>query len=288
MVIFPAQVGLDEELTIGLLRVKGQFFNPWYHDALIYAAWSLMLGILLLWFYYRANDASVFGNLGFLWVAQAVVLAAFFTNKYPLTFGMLLEGAVVLGILCNLNTLVAVAVVQKISYFGVEETYITEEDGSVRRSYLYAQAVLLLFLCHLLFSGPAAFWHASLRHNHILYWVSFFLAAAMMGTWSYRTLPWKPLGEVAILGEERPPMELQQIFRMPGPASRAEVVLVSLTVFLVYTAVLFVAKKDHHPSDYLALVAISLIAFNIIRAELFRSAEVEELELPQPKRSAWY
>ncbi len=81
--------------------------------------------------------------------------------------------------------------------------------------------------------------------------------------------------------------ELAPIFSMPGAAARGEVMLVGMSSFVAYMAVIFLFKAKVSGADLVGLFVVATLAFNIIRAELARSARVEVVEKKPLRRSPW-
>jgi hypothetical protein len=276
-----------EDLSPTQMTDPGQFFNPWYPQALMIACWSGLVGLLLLWVHYRVNNAQVWRNLGYGFLAHGLVQLLFFRSKFPLLPGVVLEMAVLFVILTNLAVLIAVLAMEKLPYLGVEEKYLQKGDGTPRPEFLYGLTAAVFILPAFFLKAPYYFFRAALGHSSFFYWLFVLAAAGAGGWWSFHLLPWKKLGEVALLGEDRPPMELEKVFAVTGPATRAEVVVMALGAFLGYAAFFFIFQGDkkRQAADYLGLILMSAIAFQIIHAELMRSQGLPAAAVK--KKSPW-
>lgn len=268
------------------LLEPGNFFNPWVASVTVYTVWGFLLGALLLWIYYRLNDASVFLNLGVTLLSFSVLLPLFFRKAFPHPGGLLLATLCFLSLVVNLTTVIGVAAVQKLPYFGVDEKALSDpKTGAVRPYLLYLLATVLLLVPYFSFRIVAWFLYALVGHSSLLAWTVLLLMIALAGYLGTLLLPWREVPGQTILGGG-PLKELAPIFSMPGPATREEVVMVGLGTFVLYAGVLFMFKGFGSVSaaDILGLVMMSLMAFNIMRAELDRSAKTQQKQSGGPPR----
>lgn len=273
---------LVNPFNIEALREPGSFFNPWAGSIMVYAVWAMLLGILLLWVYNRINHATVFQSLALTLIGLSVVLAAFFRTAFPHPAGLLLVTALFVSFVINLTTVIGVAAVQKLPYFGVDEKAISDPTtGAVRPYLLYVLAALMLLVPYFLSTTMANFLYALVGQNWLYLWLVLLLLIGLAGFLGTKLLPWRDVPGQTMLGG-RPLQELSPIFSMPGPATRSEIVMVGLGMFVVYAGVLFLFKSIGQVTgaDIMGLVLMSLMAFNIMRAEMNRAATTQQPQIP--------
>lgn len=273
---------LVNPFRIEALLEPGSFFNPWAGTIMVYAVWSMLLGLLLLWVYHRLNDASVFQNLAFSLIGFSVVLGLFFRTAFPHPAGLLLGTAFFLSLVVNLTTVIGVVAVQKLPYFGVDEKLVSDPaTGSVRPYLLYVLAALMLMVPYFVSATMANFLYALVGQNSLYLWTVLLLLVGLAGFLGTLLLPWRLVPNQTILGGG-PLKELSPIFSMPGPATRSEIVMVGLGTFVVYAGVLFLFKSVGQVTgaDIMGLVLMSMMAFNIMRAEMNRAAKTQQPVVP--------
>lgn len=270
-----------------LMYEPNHFFYPWVGQTLFFATWCILLGLLLVWLYVRVNDASVFLNLGLSSLGMGLTLATFFRTAFPNPGGLLLMTVFFFLMLMNMSVVLAVAAVQKLPFFGVDEKKLSNpEDGSVRPYIVYIIAAVLTLPTYFISGSASLFLFALSGHKPDMVKLVLVGMIALAGLLGNQFLPWRVRHDQAILGGTYM-KELAPIFSMHGPASRGEVVLVGVATCVIYGAVLLIAQGRLTGADMIGLAFMSALALNIIRAELARSAAVEAPVQRPTRRGPW-
>jgi len=247
----------------------------------------LMMGLVVLWVYRRVNDASLFLNISVSLFALGAVNLLFFRTAFPHVLGLLGVAVSLFFVLVNLCTILCVASVQKLPYFGLDEKVLSDpQDGSVRPWVMYVVAALVVAIP---LKMEQDLWRFLSAMTDNLVFVTLVVVAGVIvltGMVGNQLLPWRVLTEHPILGGGFM-RELAPIYTMPGPATRGEIMLVGMSTFVAYLAVVFVFKEKVSGADFFGLFVVATLAFNIIRAELARSAKVGVVEKKPLRRGPW-
>lgn len=281
------QYDLVNPYNIEALREPGHFFYPWVGSTTAWMVYCLLVGLLVLWVFFRVNDAAVFRNVGAALVGMGFTLGLFYRTAFPHPFGLLLATALSFLLVVNLNAVLAVAAVQKLPYFGLDDKLLLDpHDGSVRPPVLYVLGALLILGPYMALGPWRDFLFALCGHSDFLVWVALLALIALTGIAGYEEIPWKNLPNPTVLGGGSL-RELAPIFSMPGPATRGEVVLVGVAICVGYGATLLLFKGRISGADILGLFFLTTLAFNIIRAELNRAVLTESSAQKPVRRGPW-
>ncbi len=280
-------MSLDNPFEPNRLLQQGNFFYPFAGHTLENTVMCLLAALVVLWVYHRVNNAPLFLNISVSLFALGAVNLVFFRTAFPQALGLVGAGVSLFFVMVNLCAILCVASVQKLPYFGLDEKVLSDPgDGSVRPWVMFVMAALVVLTPFKMVEDLWRFLSAMTDNIAFLAYVVVAGVIVLAGMVGNQLLPWRVLTEHPILGGGFM-RELAPIFSMPGPATRGEVMLVGMTTFVAYLAVVFLFKEKVSGADLFGLFVVATLAFNIIRAELARSAKVGVVEKRPLRRSPW-
>src|SRR5207244_2858617 len=121
-------------------------------------------------------------------------------------------------------------------------TFIYEGNGELRRPFVVVNAVIVLAAGVWLFSDRWAILSSHVGNNVFALGVIFVLSVPLTVFMGYPLVPFMQTHDVALLGEKAPPKELRDPFRLTGPATRFERVVVPMLAFAAVAAMTFFAN----------------------------------------------
>lgn len=278
---------LENPFDFQYLRQPGSYFYPWCDKNLEMSIWCILIALLLFWISSRVNSSSVYRNLAWSVALFAGVLFAAFGSGFPNAGLVFVAFGLVCAIAVNLTTMLGVAAVQKLPYFGVPEQHLTyPHDGSVKRWVMYVSAAVVVLLPYFAFGAVFQYFAALVNHNWNIVYLTMGLVIVMSAIWAESLLPWMVLRDHPILGGGFM-RELSPIFMMTGVASRTEVVVVALMSVVAHICVALILNGSISPADFVGLFIMVTIGFAIIRAEMGRHTLQTVVLTTVKKKGPW-
>jgi hypothetical protein len=276
-----------------IILLRQYFCNPWAESSFFLGLMSLALGGFFFWFSRRINDAKIFSWLAYLLGFHAVFFAIFFHTRFPHPLVVLLEAVQVAAIFIIFAALLAALIITRLVELGVDDRYLYYHDNSnIKLEITGGITVLFLMAAWFIFGGegPFLFLLQGLGGRQSE-WVLIFvliLLVPLAALASREILPWKGEQEAALLGEDAPARELENIFAMTGAAGKTEVFLASLVIVAVYAFFALLSHQKREPTDWFGLLVLIGVIYSIFRRETTKGKKKEEIpEELRRRKSHW-
>lgn len=252
--------------------------NLWYDGVAPLAFSLLVVGLFLIWLHRRVCTSPVFGRLGELLVANGLVLLLFFRNPFPHPIILLLEVALWIGAATYATAIVTDFLLIRLPEWGVEEKALFEPEEHKIKPWIVPTLVFIQIVA-LWFGFPSVFRVEKQLLGDFIPWLILPMVLALMSLSAFRLLPYRRVRETALLGETAPPMELDNIFVVNGPASKMELIATPMMVLTIWAVVYFFTTGDKRGgTDWSGLLLLVFLGGSIARIEYLRWKKKERLE----------
>ncbi len=232
------------------------------------AGMSFLFSIFFFWVYYRLNQCKLFLYMAITLICHSLFFAIFFREQSPSVVGLLLMILVAIAFL-SILTAIAVSGFAHLNTKLViihEGQYLNMEDGSVKIKVLPVVSFLILIILGFLFEPAWKFFKNST--GGMIPFFFFFVAVGAAAWIAHKIMPYSGGEEVALLGENKPRLQLENTFQITGTVNGMEVFLVPVALVTLWGILIFLIKKSANAMDMWGIVVLVGLALLILRSEM--------------------
>lgn len=233
------------------------------------AGMSFLLSAFSLWFYYRLNQCRLFLYMAITLICHSLFFVLFFRDQAPSPAGLLLMIPVAVSFIAILTAMTISGLAQLNARLIIihEGLYINTEDGSVKGRIIPVVSFVLTIILGFFFKHAWKFFKDSTGGMIPLL---FFFIAVIGAAWlANKIMPYAGEGEVAILGENRPRLQLESVFQITAAnVNSTEVFLVPVGLVTAWGLMIFLVNKSATLMDIWGMVVLVGLALLILRSEM--------------------
>ncbi|MBQ7503624.1 hypothetical protein IJT93_13100 [bacterium] len=226
------------------------FFFPMVEHQAVISIWMILVALMLLWYIAHVNrsDVYVLAMIGFALLGLDILFA--FNTLYPSVMAMLLACAAIYFLYLSLVTFLIVLVVNYLPYFNVNQVYLYDRDGNVRKRVLLACSVFIFFLFKLSLNPVDMFIQGSFGNSPVWYWTEAIVAIFTGALAADMFLPWNILEDKDSRFDDKALKEIKEPFIIDDDkdkqATVRNLVGVGLLMLFTYVLTILILKIGNH------------------------------------------
>ncbi|MGV8119963.1 MAG: hypothetical protein AB2L14_09415 [Candidatus Xenobiia bacterium LiM19] len=232
------------------------------------AGMSFLLSVFFFWVYYRLNQCKLFLYMALTLICHSLFFILFFREQAPSPAGLLLMIPIGISFLAILTAMTVSGLAQLNTKLVIihEGQYINTEDGTVKGKILPVISFVLAIILGFFFKHA---WQYFKDSTGGMIPLLFFFIGVIGAAWlANKIMPYAGEGNVAILGEDRPRLQLENVFQINGTVNSTEVFVVPVGLVTAWGIVIFMINKSANLMDMWGLVVLIGLALLILRSEM--------------------
>lgn len=256
------------------------FDNVWidagrgFNIVFIKVGMAILFGMMFLWFYFRVSRKRLILYLGSCCLLHGVLFAIFFHTEEMSPVGIFLEALVVIAFITVLTAIVGTLLIHfNTKYLAIpEHLYLKPETGNVKWNAMVVVSLAVNLILMLSFSNASRFIAEGVFGGLAV--VPFIIEIFLTGYLAYRLLPWKPVEETALLGDETPRKELDNILVFSGGAPMLERITVPAIFCVLWGIIIFITRGRWDIGDWFGIIILAFVAWVVYKRELMREKTI--------------
>jgi len=235
---------------------------------LLKAGMSFLFSLLFFWVYFRLNKCRLYLYLAITLVCHSLFFALFFQDQTPSAAGLLLMIPVGIFLLSILTAMAVSGFVQLNARIIIthEGQFINTDDGTVKTKILPVFSFVIAIILGFLFKNA---WQYFKDATGGIIPLLFFVIAVGAAAWiASKIMPYEGGEEVALLGENKPRRQLENVFEIKTRLNSTEGFLVPVGLVVMWGMLIFIIKKSANAMDIWGVVVLVGLAMLILRSEM--------------------